>query len=533
MTTEIQPSSPLASAVAELEMREAAAREAVAAAERRADEASNALDAAEESARATREALDASELREAEALDAANDAFARANAAEARATEAIEAIAEAKRDAPADYTDEQTRSRQYAEAARAWKSVHQTMRDELAALIKKYSNPFGEAGAVDVREQTAPSHDDPLAFLDAPAVDAIELLTHSRRRTWNACHYKHHVKYELGIAPVKKSEALAFGTFCHDAIEAYWRARMAGDADAFAAILDTAEAKRANIDAFAFVKALALLGQYAMSWDGVACTALAVEAEFQAPLVDPSTGAPATGWLLGGKVDLIVRLDADAFGLPAGAVVLVEHKTTGATLDTFRESLTVAGQAGQYTIGARAIGFEIDHVLYDVLVKPGIRPMLATPLEEREYTKAKPERKCKPCKGAGSTQVDGVHVPCEACAGVGSFPGEPSRLYSKQRELDETAEEYGARCSAAIDAEPHEYIAQIESPRTADEMARFERDAWDAHQLIQLSKERRIIDRNESECIGRYGNKCEFFDHCTGVASLDDSTRFVRVGAHP
>ena len=34
--------------------------------------------------------------------------------------------------------------------------------------------------------------------------------------------------------------------------------------------------------------------------------------------------------------------------------------------------------------------------------------------------------------------------------------------------------------------------------------------------------------RNPDACV-RYGRTCEFFDVCTGGASLDDTTRFVRV----
>lgn len=468
MTEQIQ-NSPLALAVADLEQREAAAREAIAAAESRAADA--------------------------------------------------EAQAESARSACADATANGDARRTLSQ-----------LRAGIAALLAGVSPEVDATPCVPTRESFA--GEGSLAFLDAPAADKIELLTHSRRKVFNACRYKHHVAYTLGIRPTKTSEALAFGTFCHLCIEAYWRARANGDDAPFDAIVRVADENRALIDAFAFVKAVALLARYAMSWGQVVCTVLAIEAEFTAPLLD-ETGGASRCWRLGGKVDLIIRLDVDALGLPAGAVVLVEHKTTGATLDVFRESLVVAGQAGQYTIGARAIGIEIDHVIYDVLVKPKLSPYEATPEADRQYTKPTSERKCKPCKGAGSTQVDGVHVECKPCKGAGSFPGEPARLYAKHRERNETAEEYGARIEAAIDESPGDYIAQIEAPRTADEMARFERDVWDAHQLIQLSKERRIIDRNESECIGRYGTKCEYFDHCTGVTSLDDPTKFVRAGAHP
>ena len=466
------------------------------------------------------EEVAALEQREADAIAARNRAEVAMEAAEERCAAAMVRAEQAQRDA--------------AEALAKVNSdlavKHASLLGSLGALLTKYGHDGSQAPT------PTPTSDDSLAFLDAPempAIDVVELLTHSRRACFNVCRYKHHVRYVLGIQPAKKSEALAFGTFSHDCIEAYWRARQSGADEPFDAMMDVAEAKRANVDAFAYVKALALLARYAIKWGNIKLTVLEVEREFALPIEHPDTGAVASGWMLGGKIDLIIRLDEAAFGCPAGATILVEHKTTGASLDDFREGLVVAGQAGQYTIGARAIGHAVDHVVYDVLVKPKIKPLLATPEADRKYTKATPPKKCKACKGIGSNQVDGVHVPCDACNSTGEIAGEPSRLYASQRTEDESAEDYGMRCSAAIDETPDAYIAQIETPRTRDEMDRFKRDLWDAHQLIQLSKDRRIIDRNTDSCIGKYGNRCEFYDVCTGAASLDDPTLFVRVGAHP
>jgi len=161
-------------------------------------------------------------------------------------------------------------------------------------------------------------------------------------------------------------------------------------------------------------------------------------------------------------------------------------------------------------------------------VKPDLKPYKATPVESRKYTQPK-TRKCDDCRGKGADH-DGA--PCGVCGATGKLEIEPSRLYSGQRETDETAEEYSERCASAILGALDEYIVQIEVPRTEAERESFAVDVVTTARLISLTRSRGIADRNDDACHGKYGTPCEYWAHCSGVASLDDPTQFRRGEQH-
>jgi hypothetical protein len=45
------------------------------------------------------------------------------------------------------------------------------------------------------------------------------------------------------------------------------------------------------------------------------------------------------------------------------------------------------GQVSTYFDGAASLGLDVAGCIYDVIGKPGIRPLQATPVEARKYTK--------------------------------------------------------------------------------------------------------------------------------------------------
>ena len=70
----------------------------------------------------------------------------------------------------------------------------------------------------------------------------MDLLTHSRRRAFNSCHYKHHLAYELAIKPVRTSLARAIGDL---AIRAYEQGRADERREQRARRIDAAMASQA------------------------------------------------------------------------------------------------------------------------------------------------------------------------------------------------------------------------------------------------------------------------------------------------
>jgi hypothetical protein len=154
------------------------------------------------------------------------------------------------------------------------------------------------------------------------------------------------------------------------------------------------------------------------------------------------------------------------------------------------------GQVSVYFTGAAALGHPVDACLYDVLKRPALRPYKATPPEDRKYTK------------------DGA-------------------LYKTQRLVDETPEEYRARCMEAIAAAPGEYFVRGEVVRLDGEVADAITDIWQLGRTLQENKIAGRFPRNPDAC-SRFGRLCPFFAPCTGEASLDDPTLFRKLDdVHP
>lgn len=248
-----------------------------------------------------------------------------------------------------------------------------------------------------------------------------------------------------------------------------------------------------HTDAFDLARAEVMLTAYDARWseDMERYEVLAVEAEFRAPLKNPETGAPSRTWSLGGKLDVVVR------DLLEQRNAVVEHKTATGDVgpgSDYLKRLRLDGQVSVYYAGGDALGFPIGACLYDVLVKPGLRPYKATPVEARKFKK------------------DGT-------------------LYANQRDRDETPEEYRARLVEAVVADPNAYFQRADVVRLEEEMRDAMADVWDLGRVMRESELAGRAPRNPDACV-RYGRTCEFFGVCTGEASLEDASQFRTGGAH-
>lgn len=239
-------------------------------------------------------------------------------------------------------------------------------------------------------------------------------------------------------------------------------------------------------DPFDAARAEAMIAGYDARWSADEYEVLAVEVEFRAPLTNPETGAASRTFQRGGKMDLIVRECAGQRRTLVG-----EHKTSGEDIgpgSPYWRKLAMDGQMSGYLIGAKALGFECEGVLYDVLRKPGLKPLKKTA-----------EIKLK---------KDGTP-------------------YANQRLADETPEEYRARCIEAIAADPAGYYLRGDVVRMEAEAAEALWDDWQAAAIMREAARAGRHPRNPDACM-KWGRPCTFWDVCTGTASLDDPTRFVR-----
>jgi hypothetical protein len=319
----------------------------------------------------------------------------------------------------------------------------------------------------------------------------LAVITNSEMKAFRRCVREHHIAYELAIRALGDVESLRFGTLFHTGLEAWWRALWAlqqGVSEvppltaAIEAITPHAE------DEYDLVRAGVLLQGYDARWCEDEYEVLAVEVEFRTALINPESGAASRTFVLAGKLDAIVRRRRD------GLVAIVEHKTTSEDIggdSKYWKRLTLDSQISTYFAGARALGHDIAVCIYDVIGKPKHAPLRATPEETRKYTKA-------------------------------------GLLYANQRAEDETPDEFRVRLTEVIAEAPERFYDRREVVRLEAD----ERDAaFDVWQTARALREAQVAERwprNPDGC-ERYGRLCGYFDVCTGLASLDDPTRFERV----
>jgi hypothetical protein len=298
-------------------------------------------------------------------------------------------------------------------------------------------------------------------------------LTNSMRNKFASCHRAFKFCYEDLKRPIKTSDALNFGTAMHQLLECYWLG---------------AEAEYPQVDTeYTAMTLKALFEGYRNRWeeyDRNTYESIGTEMRFDAPLMNPETGGVSKTFHLSGKIDALAREKN------TGKVVIVEHKTTsqdiGPGSDYWRK-LPIDGQVSGYYCGAEALGHQASTCLYDVIRKPTIKPLKATPEDKRKYNKD------------GSLS--------KAC-----------------RENDETPDEWYERLTADIASRPDYYYARIEISRSDNDLMEYLFDMWAVSREIADAERMNRWSRNSQAC-SVYGT-CEYFGVCTGESNLDDVTLF-------
>lgn len=262
------------------------------------------------------------------------------------------------------------------------------------------------------------------------------------------------------------------------------------------------------LDPFDLARAETMLVGYSARWYDEPYEVLAVEAEFNAPLRNPQTGAESRTFRLGGKIDVIVRDRRD------DRVLNVEHKSSSEDITAgsfYWRRLTLNTQISTYVVGARELGHEINGTLFDVLGKPQLRPS-DVPLVDDSGVKI--------VLDAGGVRVrtkDGKKWRETADSAQG---------YVLQTR-PETVDEFRARLELAIAEEPERYYRRGIVVRLEDEEREAAYDAWQTATIIRESRAAGRFPRNPDSC-QQYGSPCAYFPVCSKQASLDDASRYVR-----
>jgi hypothetical protein len=288
----------------------------------------------------------------------------------------------------------------------------------------------------------------------------------------------------MGFRSVSRVNSLKFGSAFHLGVETL----LTSDWDTGLAV---SRATESITDPFESVKLEVIIHGYAARWKGEPLTVISVEKEFRGPLVNPDTGAPSKTFEQAGKLDAVVRDEVHRDWI-------MEHKTSSEDISVgtqYWEKLRIDSQVSTYYNGARSLGHEPAGVIYDVVKKPQIKPLKATPVEDRKYTK-------KDCK-----------------------------LYANQRDADETPEEFKARLVELYSESPDLYFVRGEVVRLEEEEMEAARDTWHIAKFIRESQLSNRWPRNPEAC-ERYHRLCEFWPVCTKAAEIEDTSRFSREKPH-
>lgn len=317
----------------------------------------------------------------------------------------------------------------------------------------------------------------------------MELMTQSRLRAYRRCARLESLQYVQGWRPVADSEALAFGTLWHAALEVWWQTLSLDDA--MCAVAGAAK------DTYTQAKLDVMIEGYHATWTGQQLETLAVEEAFRAPLLNPATMAASRTYELAGKIDarVIVRNGS----VYDGQEMIVEHKTTSEDIAPgadYWAKLAMDPQLSVYTIGAESLGHPTAGAIYDVARKPMLRPAKATAPESRKYTK------------------DG-------------------KLYANQREVDETPDEFRARLREAVFGDLSAYFARQIIPRTESQIRDFLFDAWEQSRTMRESHLAQRAPRNPDACHA-FG-RCPFWSCCAdGMDPAEHPDLFRRIeDVHP
>jgi hypothetical protein len=315
----------------------------------------------------------------------------------------------------------------------------------------------------------------------ATGVKQKQLLTSSAIRSFQRCRKEFQYRYEIGLRPVEDSLALKYGTAMHRAIElleteglepAIWFCRSTDWRDPF-----TRHTLIAQIKA------------YDWRWSGDTSFGEVLENEqtFEESLINPDTGYPSNTWDVAGKKDAKYRL-AD------GRIALRETKTISEDpqSDRYWRRLLIDPQITHYYEQDQHTDLPAETIIYDVIRKPTIAPMLATPIDDRKYT-------------TRASRRDGIDYP----AGT---------LYANQRETDETPEEWEERLYADMLARPDFYLARREIPRLEKDVDEYRYERWDIAKDIRATQLNGHWYRNpsKSNC-----DNCCFFGLCTGLVAWE------------
>jgi len=316
-------------------------------------------------------------------------------------------------------------------------------------------------------------------------------LTNSSLNLLRRCPYAYYLSMVLRLRKHEERPVLRRGTALHRGLE-MWHGGQGVSIDCpQLSVMDAIERDYSD-DEYELETVRALLLGYFIYYAADDLEFLAVEEQFDLPLVNPDTGWPSRTFRLAGK------RDGRAYNY------LIEHKHTTTLDDDYWLRLRNDTQPSMYVLSTYK---HINTVIYNVIRWPGLRP-----------------------KQIPNLDVDGYRIVFDDETGGRAFKknGKPRQVAQKGISTllthTETPTEFGERVAADIAMDPASYYQRREVVRLDDDLEKFRHQLWQEAEILKVRMRtgnwtRCVDSKRESHC--KY---CEFADPCLQGITIDAET---------
>lgn len=300
------------------------------------------------------------------------------------------------------------------------------------------------------------------------------VTTQSMWQQFITCRKSYEWRYVHGLAPKDRAEALSFGSVIHECLEA-WHGD--NELSKVKTIIDSAYPGRDVDDNEKrnWHYASAMMEAYTRRYPDEKLNTIALERQFEGPIINPHSGYRSHALTLAGKVDGIIEID--------GSNYVLEHKTTAAITGAYLDRLWVDFQIIIYTAYVqRVFNIDVAGVLYNILTKPKLRQTQGETDSEFEKRKAELLEKSK-----------------------------TGRTSARQR-LPETDEAFQKRLAEKYEADHmpfhREFIPIL--PKAIDSVMA---ELWGLSQALLEAHRRNNFYPNRNACF-RFNRPCDYFELC-------------------
>ncbi len=299
------------------------------------------------------------------------------------------------------------------------------------------------------------------------------VTTYSMWSLFRNCRKAVDWRYMQQLVPLQRDHNLYFGSLIHECLQSWHQRR---DLAEVLALIDKLCPNRRQDEGQRrdWHLATAMMTAYAARYAAEDFEVIALEKNFEGPIINPDTGAASRSFVLAGKVDGIVRIGGEHF--------ILEHKTAAQIDADYLEKLWTDFQITLYAhYIEQTMGIPITGILYNVLVKAKLQQGKGETEEEFQARRAELLAKSKTGKSTA------------------------------KRRLPETDHEFQQRLADKY-ADPgilHREMLYLSRDRF--EILRGE--LWELTQAFLEAKRRRVFYQNTSFCFN-YQRPCAYFALC-------------------